>query len=164
LKAGKQLTIRVGSRCRSSTLRLDIRRNRRRWSFLPDTSMAPVRAGIGPQRVPGCLGSEWSSRQASNEFTAATSWDGGLAVAVSGRGERRRRLNLDVQRLQCTRSRRRYPTAATGELANQAERRKERTVPLILRIDTPIEVDYYRHGGILPFVLRDILQSKRSAA
>jgi aconitate hydratase len=32
------------------------------------------------------------------------------------------------------------------------------TVPLILRIDTPIEVDYYRHGGILPFVLREILQ------
>ncbi len=27
-------------------------------------------------------------------------------------------------------------------------------VPLILRIDTPIEVEYYRHGGILPFVLR----------
>ena len=32
------------------------------------------------------------------------------------------------------------------------------TIPLILRIDTPIEVDYYRHGGILPFVLREILQ------
>ena len=31
-------------------------------------------------------------------------------------------------------------------------------IPLILRIDTPIEVDYYRHGGILPFVLREILQ------
>ena len=30
-------------------------------------------------------------------------------------------------------------------------------VPVILRIDTPIEVDYYRHGGILPFVLRQIL-------
>ncbi|MEI6035006.1 MAG: aconitate hydratase AcnA [Verrucomicrobiae bacterium] len=26
-----------------------------------------------------------------------------------------------------------------------------------LRIDTPIEVDYYRHGGILPFVLRQLL-------
>ena len=25
------------------------------------------------------------------------------------------------------------------------------------RIDTPIEVDYYRHGGILPFVLRELL-------
>ncbi len=32
-----------------------------------------------------------------------------------------------------------------------------RTVPLILRIDTPIEVDYYLHGGILPFVLRQLL-------
>jgi aconitate hydratase len=36
--------------------------------------------------------------------------------------------------------------------------RGKETVPLILRIDTPIEVDYYRHGGILPFVLREILQ------
>jgi aconitate hydratase len=41
---------------------------------------------------------------------------------------------------------------------------KTEQVPLILRIDTPIEVEYYRHGGILPFVLRDILQSKSSAA
>jgi aconitate hydratase len=33
----------------------------------------------------------------------------------------------------------------------------QREVPLVLRIDTPIEVDYYRHGGILPFVLRQLL-------
>jgi aconitate hydratase len=26
-----------------------------------------------------------------------------------------------------------------------------------LRIDTPIEATYYRHGGILPFVLRQLL-------
>jgi aconitate hydratase len=32
-----------------------------------------------------------------------------------------------------------------------------RRVGLTLRIDTPIEVDYYRHGGILPFVLRQLL-------
>ncbi|CDW93159.1 MULTISPECIES: aconitate hydratase AcnA [unclassified Thiomonas] len=30
-------------------------------------------------------------------------------------------------------------------------------VKLKLRIDTPIEVDYYRNGGILPFVLRQLL-------
>ncbi|MDB5775420.1 MAG: acnA, partial [Herbaspirillum sp.] len=30
-------------------------------------------------------------------------------------------------------------------------------VKLLLRIDTPIEVDYYNHGGILPFVLRQLL-------
>jgi aconitate hydratase len=30
-------------------------------------------------------------------------------------------------------------------------------VRVTLRIDTPIEVDYYRAGGILPFVLRQLL-------
>jgi aconitate hydratase len=30
-------------------------------------------------------------------------------------------------------------------------------VTLLSRIDTPIEVDYYKHGGILPFVLRELL-------
>jgi len=32
------------------------------------------------------------------------------------------------------------------------------------RIDTPIEVDYYRHGGILPFVLRELLQGASASA
>ena len=31
------------------------------------------------------------------------------------------------------------------------------SVTVTLRIDTPIEVDYYRHGGILPYVLRQLL-------
>ncbi|HEX3420367.1 MAG TPA: aconitate hydratase, partial [Candidatus Udaeobacter sp.] len=37
---------------------------------------------------------------------------------------------------------------ATGE---------KQALPVQLRIDTPIEIDYYRHGGILPFVLRQLL-------
>ncbi|MGB5010103.1 MAG: aconitate hydratase, partial [Candidatus Dechloromonas phosphoritropha] len=28
---------------------------------------------------------------------------------------------------------------------------------VLLRIDTPIEVEYFRHGGILPYVLRELL-------
>jgi len=32
-----------------------------------------------------------------------------------------------------------------------------RNVKVKSRIDTAIEVDYYKHGGILPYVLRDIL-------
>ena len=31
-------------------------------------------------------------------------------------------------------------------------------VPVTLRIDTPIEIDYYQHGGILPYVLRQLIQ------
>jgi aconitate hydratase len=38
--------------------------------------------------------------------------------------------------------------------------REKRSVPVKLRIDTGIEIDYYRHGGILPFVLRQLLGRK----
>ena len=31
------------------------------------------------------------------------------------------------------------------------------TVQVVLRIDTPIEIDYYQHGGILPYVLRQLI-------
>ena len=34
-----------------------------------------------------------------------------------------------------------------------------RVCRLLLRIDTPIEVEYFRHGGILPFVLRQLLNT-----
>ncbi len=33
----------------------------------------------------------------------------------------------------------------------------EKQIPVRLRIDTPIEVEYYKHGGILPYVLRQLL-------
>ncbi len=33
-----------------------------------------------------------------------------------------------------------------------------REITVRCRIDTPIEVDYYRHGGILPYVLRELMQ------
>jgi aconitate hydratase len=35
---------------------------------------------------------------------------------------------------------------------------KIETVPVTCRIDTPIEIEYYQHGGILPYVLRQLLQ------
>jgi aconitate hydratase len=34
---------------------------------------------------------------------------------------------------------------------------KVENVPVRCRIDTPIEIDYYQHGGILPFVLRQLM-------
>jgi aconitate hydratase len=39
-------------------------------------------------------------------------------------------------------------TLANGQVEN---------VPVRCRIDTPIEIDYYQHGGILPFVLRQLV-------
>jgi aconitate hydratase len=46
-------------------------------------------------------------------------------------------------------------------------RRKDGTtqsIKVLLRIETPIEVDYYVHGGILPFVLRELLGTAKSSA
>jgi aconitate hydratase len=39
-------------------------------------------------------------------------------------------------------------TRANGQVEN---------VPVRCRIDTPIEIDYYQHGGILPYVLRQLV-------
>jgi aconitate hydratase len=36
---------------------------------------------------------------------------------------------------------------------------KSETIDLKSRIDTAIEIDYYRHGGILPYVLRQLLSA-----
>jgi aconitate hydratase len=35
------------------------------------------------------------------------------------------------------------------------------TFEATVRIDTPGEADYYRNGGIMPFVLRQLLASSR---
>ncbi len=37
-----------------------------------------------------------------------------------------------------------------------------RNFHLLVRIDTPVEIEYYRHGGILPYVLRQILRGQTS--
>jgi aconitate hydratase len=43
---------------------------------------------------------------------------------------------------------------------HRADGRTE-NVPVICRIDTAIEVQYYRHGGILPFVLRQLISAAK---
>ena len=40
----------------------------------------------------------------------------------------------------------------------------KREIKVKSRIDTPIEVDYYRHGGILPYVLRGLMSAPAPAA
>ena len=40
----------------------------------------------------------------------------------------------------------------------------EQRITVKSRIDTPIEVDYYKHGGILPYVLRELLGGTEAAS
>src|ERR1019366_1376998 len=37
---------------------------------------------------------------------------------------------------------------------------KTKTFSAMVRIDTPEEIEYYRHGGILPYVLRQLVNEK----
>jgi aconitate hydratase len=39
---------------------------------------------------------------------------------------------------------------------------KETNFQVVCRIDTPVELDYYRHGGILQYVLRQLLAEPQS--
>ena len=48
------------------------------------------------------------------------------------------------------------PMSDARLVITRADGSKKETT-LTLRIDTPIEVDYFRNGGILPYVLRQLL-------
>ena len=76
------------------------------------------------------------------QFKAGDSWE---SLGLTGRETVDVVLAADVKPLSDARL---IITGADG---------KQRTVPVTLRIDTAIEVDYYKHGGILPFVLRQLL-------
>ena len=45
-----------------------------------------------------------------------------------------------------------------GEAKEVTVRAGDREFTARVRIDTPKEVEYYKHGGILPFVLRQLLE------
>ena len=50
-------------------------------------------------------------------------------------------------------------TVEPGQRATLRIRNRDgiRDIRILIRIDTPMEAEYYKHGGILPYVLRDLL-------
>jgi aconitate hydratase len=42
-------------------------------------------------------------------------------------------------------------------LVIQRENGTTEKTPIVSRLDTPVEVEYYLHGGILPYVLRQLV-------
>ncbi|MCH7342340.1 aconitate hydratase AcnA [Pelomonas sp. CA6] len=78
------------------------------------------------------------------QFKAGDSWE-----SLGLKGDELIDIELGAEILPQSEARLRI-TAADG---------KQRQVALTLRIDTAIEVEYYRHGGILPYVLRQLLKA-----
>ncbi len=81
-------------------------------------------------------------------------------AALPVQGQRHRRLSRHHRRGDVRHHRNRVGhQAADGRDAHDHRKDgKVDRVPVLLRIDTPIEVDYYENGGILPFVLRELVQ------
>ena len=75
--------------------------------------------------------------------------------AQTPRARRHRAIRSRARRSCCARASRRPCTS------NVADGRRE-SVPLVLRIDTPIEAAYFSAGGILPYVLEQLLAQRRS--
>ncbi len=69
-------------------------------------------------------------------------------------------LNLDGSEIFSLRGMETFPRPRQeAELEIRRADGTTRTVSVLCRLDTPVEADYYRHGGILPFVLRQILSA-----
>jgi aconitate hydratase len=47
---------------------------------------------------------------------------------------------------------------ATLDVTVMSPGKPGRTLKVLSRIDTPIEIEYFRHGGVLPYVLRQLLK------
>ena len=75
---------------------------------------------------------------------------------VDGRGRRRRSASPAPRPSTSAAWRRTSRPGATLEVHMRGGS-GNKSFKVRLRIDTPNEVDYYKHGGILPFVLRQLI-------
>ena len=135
------------------------RRKARPLSCSAARNTAPGHRATGRPRAPQLLGVKAVDRaRASSASIAATSsawaccrcqFKGTDSVDIA-RHQRRR----DVRH---RRSQGHPPAAGPHAASSVARTAPRRTCAVLCRIDTPIEVDYYNDGGILPFVLRDLM-------
>lgn len=142
--------------------------------FIYDAAMAYMKAGVPTVIFAGEEYGTGSSRDWAAKGTLLL----GVKAVVAKSFERIHRSNLvgmgvlplqfrpaDSWATLCLKGDESIDIVVDGELKPQGEAclvvtRGDGTrteVPLTLRIDTPIEIDYYKHGGILPFVLRQLL-------
>ena len=122
---------------------------------------------------PGRRNCEIRDSENFSSFAIAANGDesGGMSVSVRRRAARPvRHLFADLQLP--TTAGPAFVTGIEGDLKPLQDAKlvitradgSKQEVTLLLRIDTYDEVDYYRNGGILHYVLRDLVSAKSVAA
>ena len=131
-----------------------------RSSSSPAPSTAPAPRATGRPRAPSSSASAPSSPRASSASTAPT-WSAWASCRCSSTRARTRRRSASPARRPSTsaaspttsRRGKKLEVKATGDDGTK------KTFTVTCRIDTPNEVDYYQHGGILQFVLRQLAKA-----
>ena len=103
---------------------------------------------------------------APTSASTAPTWSAWACCRCSSRARTRRRRSASPARRPSTWSASRTASRPQMDVTLVIHRKDgtKKEVPVLLRIDTPIEVDYYLHGGILPFVLRELVAKPPAAA
>jgi hypothetical protein len=119
----------------------------------PARNTAPAPRATGRPRAPSCSASRPWWRELRAHPPLQPGRHGRAAAAVQGQRQRSSRWASKATRSSTSRARKARPQQDVTLRSTRDGSRSEE-VPVLCRIDTPIEVDYYRHGGILPYVLR----------
>ena len=81
---------------------------------------------------------------------------GGLDAKLTGRYYAR----VDVKYIALMKARQRIKPGMLVNIRVRDDAGKEKKFQAVTRIDTPYEIHYYQHGGILQYVLRQLLGKK----
>ena len=143
--------------------RAELRRGRAsRWSSWPARSTARARRATGRPRAPRCSACKAVIAESYERIHRSNLIGMGVLPLQFPAGETAESLGLDGDR--DLRHHRRHRAQRRHDPAHRAGDRDRRTArrsssTRVVRIDTPGEADYYRHGGILQYVLRGMLRS-----
>ena len=156
-RAASRATCPTASRCRSTTPRCATRRRACRSSCSPARSTARARRATGPRRARALLGVRAVIAESFERIHRSNLV--GMGVLPLQFRRRRERRVARPHRRGGVRDRRASPRRSPP--ASARDRRPctadGRRFEVRVRIDTPMEVEYYRHGGILQYVLRQLL-------
>ena len=135
-----------------------------RWSCWPAPNMAPAAAATGRPRERFCSACGQCSAVSFERIHRSNLVGMGVLPLELPEGKNWRRSGPDRRR--DVRHRRPRRLAAAGRASSPCgpqRRRQSERVLLPVRIDTPVELEYYRNGGILQTVLRKMLDNPAGA-
>ena len=128
---------------------------------MPVRNTAPAPRATGPPRDQNSSAFAPSSPKASSAFTAPTSSAWAFCRCNSKPGQNAESLGLTGEEVYdfpglTKLLKERFARGRTLEVIASSPNGEKKRLHATVRIDTPQEIEYYEHGGILQYVLRQL--------